>query len=315
MPWRQPGWLDEANAWIQDTLAEKGIRLTGPIEQYHRTPWSTVLRVATPGGHVYFKAPAPVLIHEAAITQALSHWRPDCILPPIAFQLERGWMLLPDGGTRLRELIKVAGESRPWKTVLPAYASLQMDMVSHRDEMQALGVPDRRLAKLPSLFERLLANEQALRVSYPDGLTKVEVERLRELVPVLSATCQELARFEIPESLDHQDLNDGNVFVNDDHAVFFDWSEASITHPFFSVRTVVVSLEMTLGLEEGSVPVPLIRDAYLEPWTKHFAPENLLKAFELAQRLWMIPGALAWHRILSSLDGGDREAFLAKHTS
>lgn len=83
-PWRQPGWLDQVNAWIQDTLQEKGIRLTGPTEQYHLRPWSTVLRVPTSQGDVYFKAPAPVLVHEAALTQALSQWRPDCILSPLA---------------------------------------------------------------------------------------------------------------------------------------------------------------------------------------------------------------------------------------
>ena len=169
-PWRQPGWLDQANAWIRDTLKEKGIRLTGPTEQYHLHPWSIVLRTPTTQGDVYFKAPAAVLAHEAALTQALSQWRPDCILSPLAVQLERGWMLLPDGGTRLREVVRAAGDSRPWETVLPAYAALQMDMVSHREEIHALGVPDRRLAVLPSQFEGLLRDEQVLGINQPMAL-------------------------------------------------------------------------------------------------------------------------------------------------
>jgi hypothetical protein len=308
-PWSQPGWLDRASTWIEHTLQGRTIRLTGPIDQVHQVPWSTVLRVPTSGGDVYFKAPMPVLVHEAALTQALSQWRPDCILPLLAVELERGWMLLPDGGTRLREVIRAKGDSRPWEVVLPTYAALQMDLVSRREELLALGVPDRGLALLPSRFEELLADEWVLGVGHPDRLTRDEVAHLRQLLPGLTDTCHELARCGIPESLDHQDLNDGNIFVGDRGSIFFDWSEASITHPFFSLRTVVVSVELTLDLEEGAAPLEELRDAYLEPWTRYVAREDLLRAFQLARRLWMIPAALAWHRILSSLEGREREEY------
>lgn len=306
-PWSQPGWLDQASRWIEHALEGKAIRLTGPIDRVHQVPWSTVLRVPTTAGHVYFKAPMPALVHEAALTQALSRWRPNCILPLLAVELERGRMLLPDGGTRLREVIRAAGDSRPWEVVLPAYAALQMDMVSRREELRALGVPDRGLAVLPSRFEELLGNEWVLSIDQPDRLTGDEVEHLRQPVPILTETCHDLARYAIPESLDHQDLNDGNIFVGDGHPIFFDCSEASITHPFFSLRTVVVSVELTLGLEEGSAPVEELRDAYIEPWSRYVAREDLLRAFTLAQRLWMIPAALAWYHILSSLEGRERE--------
>lgn len=181
--------------------------------------------------------------------------------------------------------------------------------MSHREEIHALGVPDRRLAVIPSEFEGLLKDEQVLGINQANGLTGDELERLSERVPALTATCQELARHDIPESLDHRDLTDGNIFVRDGHAIFFDWGDAGITHPFFSLRTVVVSVEMTLDLKEGSAPVPSLRDAYLEPWTRQVAREDLLRAFELAQRLWMIPAALAWHRIVSSLEAEEREEY------
>lgn len=135
--------------------------------------------------------------------------------------------------------------------VLPTYTDLQMDLVPYREQILALGVPDRRLAVLPSQFEELLSDDQIFGIDQPEGLTGDEVERLRELVADLTASCQELARYDIPESLDHQDLNDGNIFVRDRHPVFFDWGDAGITHPFFSLRTVVVSVELTLDLEEG----------------------------------------------------------------
>lgn len=182
-PWSQPGWLDQASTWIERTLQGQAIRLTGPIDQVHQVPWSTVLRVPTSEGDVYFKAPMSVLVHEAALTQALSQWRPDCSLPLLAVELERGWMLVPDGGTRLREVIRAEGDSRPWEVVLPTYAALQMDMVSRREELLTVGVPDRGLAVLPSRFEELLADEWVLGIGQPDRLTRDEVEHLRQLVP------------------------------------------------------------------------------------------------------------------------------------
>jgi hypothetical protein len=40
--------------------------------------------VSTSNGIAYFKAPAPDCQYEAALTQALAHWRPDCTVPLLA---------------------------------------------------------------------------------------------------------------------------------------------------------------------------------------------------------------------------------------
>src|SRR5690349_17683011 len=95
-PWKRAGWLNQASAWIHEQLERQGIAVNGPIEQPHVRPWSTVLRVPTSQGDVYFKATAPTLMHEPALTEALSRWRPDCIPPLLAVDLARGWMLMPD---------------------------------------------------------------------------------------------------------------------------------------------------------------------------------------------------------------------------
>src|SRR5690348_14165361 len=106
LSWTQPGWFEQASAWIQAELKQQGIGLDGTIEQPHVRPWSTVLRVPTTAGIFFFKATAPVLAHEPALTQALSFWRPDCMPQVTAADLERGWMLMPDFGTSLRSLIQ-----------------------------------------------------------------------------------------------------------------------------------------------------------------------------------------------------------------
>jgi Phosphotransferase enzyme family len=255
------------------------------------------------------KAPAPASFYEVALTQTLARWQPDCIIPILVADLQRGWLLMPDGGPRLRDLIRADGDVRQWEVGLPRYGILQQDLVSRREELLSLGVPDRRLSVLAASFEQLLTDERALRIDREDGLSRDEVHRLREAIPLIAAAVEQLAAFGIPESLHHGDFHDGNVFARAGSYLIFDWGDASISHPFFSVRTVIVSVERTLGLDEGQAPEELLRDAYLEPWTAFASRQDLLAAFELARRLWMIPSALGWHQIVARLEGEEREAF------
>src|SRR3954454_12672731 len=71
LPWTQPGWREQAEAWVHAELTRRGIRVDGEIEQPHLRPWSTVLRVPTSAGDYFFKATSPLLAHEPALTQWL----------------------------------------------------------------------------------------------------------------------------------------------------------------------------------------------------------------------------------------------------
>ncbi len=307
--WTQPHWLEQATRWIRAELERLDTSINGAIEQPHVRPWSTVLRVPTRGGDVFFKAIPPILGQEVAITLALARWRPDCMPQVLATDLERGWMLMADGGTRLRSVIESTRDIEPWRNVLPIYAELQIEMSNHAEELLALGAPDRRLAFLPDQYERLLKDSDVLRVDRSPGITSEEYRRLRDLSPRFAALCAELAEYRIPESLHHGDFHDGNIFVNGAHYIFFDWGDCCVTHPFFSFRTVMASNENSLGLAGNAVEHAQLRDIYLESWTRSASRENLLAAFKIAQRLWMIPTALAWHRIISSLDAAPKEQF------
>lgn len=309
MLWTQPQWLDQATTWIREEVERQGARLVGPVEQPHIRPWSTVLCAPTSDGDVYLKAVPPTLKHEVAVTEALSRRRPDCIPRVRAADLERGWMLLSDSGTRLRDIIRPTQDIRPWLTVLPLYAEFQIELVSHVDTFFALGTPDRRLAVLPRLYEQLLTDREMLRIDRTAGITSEEYERLRNLTPRLAALCGELARWAIPESLHHGDLHDGNIFVQDGRYIFFDWGDCSVTHPFFSFRTVMASNENSLGLTENAPQHEQLRDVFLKPWERLQSRDSLLAAFELAKRVWMIPTALTWHRILANSSESVREQY------
>lgn len=182
-----------------------------------------------------------------------------------------------DGGRRLREVIRSAADLGRWVDVLPLYAELQIDFAPRREELLSLGVPDQGLADLPGQFERLLDEPDAWRLDEPQGLTGAEYERLRAAVPELAGVCRDLVAFGIPETIQHDDLHDGNVFVDDGRYVFFDWGDSCISHPFHTLVVTLRSIAHGHQVEPGSPELERLRDAYFEPWTRQ-APRADLAA-------------------------------------
>jgi hypothetical protein len=74
-----------------------------------------VLHVPTNQGKLFFKATAQETIYEAALTQSLSRWFPDCMPEFVSVDTGRGWMLMRDGGQQLRASIRPTQDITPWK--------------------------------------------------------------------------------------------------------------------------------------------------------------------------------------------------------
>jgi len=307
LPWNEPGWLEQASSWIQTELARQGIQVNGPIEQPHIRPWSTVLRVPTSSGKIFFKATSPVLAHEPALTQALSLWRPDCMPPVLATDLVRGWMLVPDLGEMLRAVIYSEQDLQHWRHILPLYAELQIEMAGRLHALLSLGALDRRLAVLPQQYERLLADTGTLRIDQPEGLTTLEYQQLRELTPVFSKMCLQLSGAGIPETLHHDDFHDGNIFMRHGHYIFSDWAESCASHPFFTMVVTLRSIAYRFKLAEDAPEISQLRDIYLQPWQRYASHIELLEAFVLARQVGMANRAMTWHRVVSSLGEPYRE--------
>lgn len=293
--WTRPGWLEQVSGWIHAGLAQEGITVTGSIAPVHE---QTVLRVPTNNGDFYFKACTPVLSHEAAVTQALYRWRPDCIPAVLQIDARQGWLLMADGGQTLRRAFEQTTPADVWAEILARYAGLQMDLVVHVDEMLQLGSPDRRLALLPDLYQDLLAEPEWLLIEQSDDLTTVEYQRLLDAKPQVTALCQQLEAYAIPMSLHHNDLHDANIFYTGGQPLFFDWGDSSIAHPFFSLRTVFVSIEYSFDLDEQDPFFDELAHAYLQPWTAFETAENAAAAFKLAQRLWALSSAVKYKTLL-----------------
>jgi hypothetical protein len=237
--WTEPAWLEEAHGWIHSQLARRRLAVEGEIEQPHVRPWATTLRAATREGAVWFKASIPALSHEAALIQLLAARRPDDVPRLLARHHEHGWMLQADGGTRLRDAVGDEVDVDRWVELMARYAELQIATAGDRDAFLAACVPDRRLATLPARFHEVLHDDGVLRPGGAETLTDEELERLAAVAPDVERACERVASLGLPETIQHDDLHDANVLVGPSGTVFFDWGDASVSHPFLSLSVTL----------------------------------------------------------------------------
>ncbi|MFD6529856.1 phosphotransferase [Streptomyces sp. NPDC060184] len=294
-PWETTAWREAALGWAERELAAHGLRAAGRRTMRLR-PWSVLVRIPVEGhGAVFFKAAPPAGAFEAGLTKALARWIPGRVLEPLAVDAERGWSLLPDGGPLFREeLDRGAADLAAWERMLRQYAEIQRELTAYVGRMDSLGVPDGRVAALPEAFDRLVEENSVL--------DQADRAVLRDIRPRLAEWCAELAGPEIPETLDHSDLHEGQSFVPEPgRFVFFDWGDAAISHPFCSLLIPGRAARGRYGPEV----LPRLRDAYLEPWTgSGHTTAELRRAVSLAWRVGAIGRACSWGRLFPGASGG-----------
>jgi hypothetical protein len=271
-------WLIEVQDWVTSVvLATDGGRVLA-IESVKENPWGAVLRVHTPSGVLYFKAPGPFCRHELRLIHDLGERWPTLVPDVVAVDNDRSWLLLEDHGVPMHDL-DAREQVGVLEGLLPAYAEMQAATTHHLADWLAIGTPDRRIRGLPDQLESLLRGaspigplpmDDADRGTYLDGL------------PTLSDVCAELADTPVPDALDHADLHGTNVFVDGPEARMADWGDACITHPFSSLFVPYAYVVASLPTRARRAATLRLRDIYLASWGR---PADHHRAFGLA--IWI----------------------------
>jgi hypothetical protein len=281
----------------------------GAIAQVHVRPWSTVFRTRTSRGAVYLKYCGRSQAHEPRLTALLA--RAGGAVPTlVARHPHEDWMLLADGGRKLRDMLTPRELLREWTGVLRRYAAIQVALLGRERDLLATGTPDARLERLPIVVGEILDTALA-RSRGPDHLSADDVRRIRASIPVIEARCAELAQLGIGATVQHDDLHDANVLRKASRIVIFDWGDACVSHPFLSLLIALRAPAYRAEIAANDPRILRLRDAYLEAF-EHVAPmAHLRRAAAIGRRLGMITRALAWSR--ANIDAED--GMLASHAT
>lgn len=163
----------------------------------------------------------------------------------LAADIELGWMLMSDAGEPLRSVVARERSLDRWLDVLRLCAGVELDLSDAVVELLALGVPDMPLANLPHRYLELMDEIDAEPV-------------FRDATARVTERCEQLAAYGIPETVQHDDLHDGQVFVRDGRHLLMDWGDACVSHPFFTLSVtlegVVAWVSTTSRTRSTSVP-------------------------------------------------------------
>ena len=297
--WASARWRAGLEAWLLPALADAGLTVTGPLEQWRTRFWSTVLHVDTDAGRVWVKENAPSQAFEARLVATVERLAPARMPPVVAVEPGRGWLVTRDVGTPLRGRDDVPDEA--WAELASAWAGLQHDLAPHADALLGTG-----LSAFPEPgvtdWAAALADELGrLQGDDPRALTDEERRHVDAGLPLVEEAAAVLTASGLPASLQHNDLHLGNAF----HAPgapmqFIDLGDAVWAHPLTAFRIPAWVLSARRG-DRADALVRRVVDAALEPWTDRVPLADLRALLPAADRLSCLHRALSWRRLVEDV--------------
>lgn len=286
-PWALPGWHAAVETWVAAQLSRLGRGALLKVEPVKSWSISCVLKILADSGPLYFKASRdlPLFVNEGVFLAQLAKLYPDRVPVPIALAPEHGWMLLDDFGKPPGDELSLEQQAQ----FMQDFARLQIDSSQKIEELIAVGCKDRRLEVLLSQIEPLLEDDLVLNLLNEEERTKLkQIEpRVRELLVNLSA-------LSVPFAILHGDLHAGNVIIKDDAFLYFDWTDAAVSHPFFDMIHVF--------MEEDETKRTRLQEAYLSIWEQHFPHGEVRRAWELAGVLYGFYHAVSYQYIAHGIE-------------
>ncbi len=266
--WFRDGWLAEADRWIDERVAHAGWQRTGPTVPARLWSLSAVLRapVDGPAGptSVWFKATCDWFRGEAAITEVLGTFAAAHVPRLLAVDRERAWMLMEElPGPDLN------GRSELAPLVATATAATQIAAIDHVPSLAAAGCPDRSLQPTLDAFHQLVHGSVEIGRLRPD-----EQAAAVAIEPSVGDRIAALFATGLPSTLAHGDCHLGNVAVDGERAVLYDWTDACVSHPFLD--------GVHLARSAGDDHRDAVKAAFIAPWRDAYPGADVDRAWELA---------------------------------
>jgi hypothetical protein len=226
------GAFTRISAWVEEQLEPCGLRWDGTFLQMQATASFSLIRFQTNRGAVWFKATGEPNRREFPLTLELGTRFPSYVPVLLATRPEwNAWLTFEAEGRDLWS----SSEPAAWLQAADSLAGLQIASTSCLQQILDAGAHDARLKilleKAAPFFSAMEGVMEMQARSSPPRLSAEEVRLVQQWV--VEALLQ-MQKAEVPDGLNHLDLNPGNVFVDSGKSTFLDWAEATVGNPFFS---------------------------------------------------------------------------------
>jgi len=280
-PFGKPGWLRTLTDWVDRQASAAGLHLTGAVRQLNASPTFSLIRFATDGPALWFKAVGEPNVHEHRVTIKLAAAFPKFLPDILASRPEwNAWLSVESKGSPLGE----CSSETAWAGVAETLALLQISSFGRRFELIEAGCRDLRPCMLLDLADPFFDSMTQLmkrqtKIS-PATLSRCELLALgREITSALG----ELEDAGIPNTLGHLDLNPGNILVSPTRCVFLDWQAAYIGPPFPSFQYLLEHWHRFRG-EDSRHEESLVR-SYLKHWVRFASTSQIASLCRIAPLL------------------------------
>lgn len=263
MPWFQYGFRDEIDKWV-------GRQLSGSlcaIEQIRSWEKGLLLKVHGHNTHYYVKTVPPIFNHEPFVHKSMPDYVPEIMSID---EKKNTYMMREMTGT----LLGYSQDIQKWKMTTRRVAKLQEKYL--HDELHInVSIPKRPIETVLTAVN--MTETIKLLQNYISGSS---YQKLCKSIPEVLSLVQ-LLKFKSLASVDHGDLFGGNVIVENEEPIIFDWSNSSITHPFLSVVHLV---EEVTDFFSEDLSRQVLRE-YLCEWTAYGHINQLDDEFSIVQLL------------------------------
>ena len=283
VPWDWPsGWHTDAKEWALANLPASEDAARWRISQIRAWAISSVYRLTDGDRRLYFKAAPNYFPAEVLVTREVASRFPDISPVLLASDADRGWMLMEDLGD---VTLASANREELWHDVVRTVARVQRWYAERVETLDAMGLERRTASARVGTLKEWIADPAlaALRLYQPQ--CEAALRRLATLMGRVEDMAARLDGLGLPPTLEHGDLDATNIFIRDGAPVLMDWSDACVSHPFFTPLTPAQARRK-----------PRVVDAYLREWA-NFAPLDRLRAgFAAAKPLAALESAFHYHR-------------------
>lgn len=243
-PWFEHGWMNRALTYIDAVLADLGRIRIGHISQIKHWALSSVIRVETTTGPVFFKAAPPEAAIEPHLLIRLAPRWPKSVPALLAHSPQDNWWITDNFGPREGPTLTL--EERLAGVEL--LARIQIAVAKDPSLLSGLPIERFSLEHLAMSIPQLLARQDRWGAEPADHehwwpLDSEQREFWLSLGPTLiecsQGVAESMSELGISLSLIHGDFHLGNVAARDGGPILHDWANAQITHPFFDLAMLL----------------------------------------------------------------------------